>query len=96
MKTGEEKKYLKVGKVVGCVDWLMRKCLLLGFMMLGAYFFFFFDFVLLSNRHLTPPSLQQLVTRMVSELLLCLLVIWYLQERIKHWYVGIGELGVRL
>ena len=47
MKTGEEKKCSRVGKVVSCVDYLpMRKSLLLSFMMgsAGAYFFILFRF----------------------------------------------------
>ena len=56
MKTGEEKKCLRVGKVVSCVDYLpMRKSLLLSFMMgsAGAYFF---AFVLFSNWTFGTPS----------------------------------------
>jgi len=47
-------------------------------------------FTLFSSLTFTPLQTTRRSLEMASELL----VIWYLQDRIKRRYVGIGELGV--
>ena len=50
MKTGEEKKCLKVGKVVSCVDCLVdEEVFVVGFHDVGCALFFLFGFVSFYN-----------------------------------------------
>ena len=61
METGEEKKCLRVGKVVSCVDCLVdEEVFVVGFHDVGCVLFFFclFGFVSFLIGLLTPPSLQ--------------------------------------